>query len=92
MILSFKDKHTQEFYQNGRSKVLPQDIQRRALLKLDALSYATSLKDLSAPPSNHLEKLSGDLAGFFSIRINDKYRIIFRFDTNAYDVAILDYH
>lgn len=92
MILSFRDKHTQEFYQSGISKILPQDIQKRALLKLDALSYATSLKDLQAPPSNHLEKLSGDLVGFYSIRVNAKYRIIFKFDGNAYEVAILDYH
>ena len=56
------------------------------------LAMPQVLKTCPPPPSNHLEKLSGDLAGFFSIRINAKYRIVFRFDTNAHDVAILDYH
>lgn len=92
LILSFKDKETESFYHSGKSKVFPQEIQKRALLKLDALSYATNTKDLKAPPSNHLEKLSGNLQGFYNIRINVKYRIIFKFDTNAYEVSILDYH
>lgn len=92
MIVSFRDKQTQDFYHSGVSRAFPQDIQKRALIKLDSLHYATSLKDLQAPPSNHLEKLSGDLAGFYSIRINAQYRIIFKFDKNASDVCILDYH
>ena len=92
LTFSFKDKETESFYDSGKSKVFPQEIQKRALLKLDALSYATNIKDLKAPPSNHLEKLSGNLQGFYNIRINVKYRIIFKFDTNAYEVSILDYH
>lgn len=83
LILSFKDKETESFYHSGKSKVFLQEIQKRALLKLDTLSYATNIKDLKAPPSNHLEKLSGNLQGFYNIRINVKYRIIFKFDTNA---------
>ena len=92
LILSFKDKETESFYHSGKSKVFPQEIQKIALLKLDALSYATNIKDLKAPPSNHLEKLSGNLQGFYNILINAKYCIIFKFDTNAYEVSILDYH
>ena len=56
------------------------------------LDYAKSLKDLKSPPSNHLEALRGQLKGFFSSRINDKWRIIFRWDIEPYDVEIIDYH
>lgn len=76
LILSFKDKETESFYHSGKSKVFLQEIQKRALLKLDTLSYATNIKDLKAPPSNHLEKLSGNLQGFYNIRINVKYRCL----------------
>ena len=57
------------------------------------INAAVNLKDLKVPPGNRLEALKGDLDGFYSIRINDQYRIIFRFkDSNAYDVEITDYH
>ena len=93
MIQSFKDKQTQAFFENGKSKVLPSEIQKRALLKLDALNASVNLNDLKAPPSNHLERLVGDRAGFYSIRINKKYRIVFDFrDSNAYEVSVEDYH
>lgn len=93
MIRSFKDKQTQAFFENGKSKVLPSEIQKRALLKLDALNASVNLNDLKAPPSNHLERLVGDRAGFYSIRINKKYRIVFDFrDSNAYEVSVEDYH
>ena len=93
MIRSFKDKQTQAFFESGKSKVLPSEIQKRALLKLDALNASVNLNDLKAPPSNHLERLVGDRAGFYSIRINKKYRIVFDFrDSNAYEVSVEDYH
>ncbi|RDU52597.1 plasmid maintenance system killer protein [Helicobacter sp. MIT 00-7814] len=93
MIKSFKDKRTQDFWQSGKAKHLPSEILTRALLKLEVLDYAYQLEDLRSPPSNHLEKLSGDLSGFYSIRINQKWRIIFTFEQgNAYEVSILDYH
>jgi proteic killer suppression protein len=68
-------------------------MQRVAYRKLKMLNNANDLKDLLAPPSNHLEKLKGDLEGLYSIRINDQYRICFRwYNQDAYDVEIVDYH
>jgi proteic killer suppression protein len=63
-----------------------------ALRKLDYLNRAANLNDLRQPPGNHLEALAGDLAGHHSIRINDRCRIVFRWDAGAYDVRIVDYH
>lgn len=60
--------------------------------KLDMLDYAKALSDLRSPPNNRLERLNGDLEGFYSIRINDQWRIIFRWDTVPYEVSIADYH
>ena len=94
-IQSFSDKDTEYLYGNGRVKkgVKWADIVQIALRKLDMLNYSTQLIDLKAPPGNRLESLSGDLKGFFSIRINDQWRIIFKW-TNAgpSDVRITDYH
>jgi len=93
MIKNFIDKDTERLYSTGRSKKFPPDIWKRALRKLDMLRRAKTLEDLKIPPSNRLEALKGDLEGFYSIRINDQYRIIFRFKNgDAYDVAIVDYH
>ena len=93
MIKNFIDKDTERLYRTGRSKKFPPDIWKRAVRKLDMLRRAKTLKDLKVPPSNRLEALKGDLEGFYSIRINDQYRIIFRFENgDAYDVAIVDYH
>ncbi|TLD94850.1 type II toxin-antitoxin system RelE/ParE family toxin [Helicobacter jaachi] len=93
MIISFKDKETLSFYKSGKSKKFPKQIHARALLKLDMLHASINLKDLRSPPSNHLEKLSGDLEGFYSIRINEKYRIIFTYENaTAAQVCITDYH
>ncbi|MDP3908440.1 type II toxin-antitoxin system RelE/ParE family toxin [Novosphingobium sp.] len=95
MILSFANTNTQtERIWNGlRSKLLPPDIQNRSLDKLKVLNRAKSIEDLRNPPSNHLEALKRDRLGQHSIRINDQWRICFRFkDGNAYDVEITDYH
>ena len=93
MIKTFADKHTRELYISGKSKRLPGDILKRALRRLEYLDYATCIEDFRVPPSNKLEKLGGDRLGQYSIRINDQWRICFRFvDADAYDVEIIDYH
>ncbi len=69
------------------------EIARRAKRKLEALHAAARLDDLRVPPSNRLEKLKGDLKDYYSIRINDQWRVVFRWiDSKAYDVSIVDYH
>lgn len=93
MIKSFKCKETEKIYWGKSSRKLPSDIHRRAKIKLDMLEAALEKPDLKSPPSNHLEDLKGDCAGFMSIRINKQFRLVFRFDHgNAYDVHIMDYH
>ena len=95
MIRSFKDKETENVYHGIFSRRLPGNIQKIALRKLIMLNSSSSLNDLRIPPSNHLEKLIGNLEGYYSIRINDKYRIIFKLDVNGADVievGIVDYH
>lgn len=93
MIKSFKNKETEKIYIGFKSKKLDQSIQRTAYRKLKMLNNAHEFKDLMAPPSNHLEKLKGDKAGSFSIRINVQYRICFIWrNSDAYDVEIVDYH
>lgn len=93
MIKTFADKHTRELYRTGKSKPLPSDIVKRALRRLEYIDYAMCIEDLRVPPGNKLEKLSGDRLGQHSIRINDQWRICFRFvDADAYDVEITDYH
>jgi toxin HigB-1 len=93
MIKSFLDSETEQFYITGKSKKIPSTIHKVAIRKLDYINSATTLNDLRVPPANNLEKLQGDLDGFYSIRINIQYRIIFRFENeNVYDVQIIDYH
>ncbi|MBO4846103.1 MAG: type II toxin-antitoxin system RelE/ParE family toxin [Lachnospiraceae bacterium] len=93
MIKSFKDKETEKVYNQIFSAKLPQNIQHIALRKLIMLNHAECIDDLKIPPSNHLEKLIGNRKGLYSIRINDQYRICFRFFQNdSYDVQIVDYH
>lgn len=93
MIKSFKDEETHKIYQRHRSRRLPPDIQQIALRKLRMLNNAISLNDLRIPPANRLEKLSGDRAGQYSIRINDQWRICFDWqESDAYRVEITDYH
>lgn len=95
MILSFAktSTKTERIWAGLRSRQLPPEIQNRALDKLRLLNRAKTLDDLRNPPGNHLEALKGDRAGQHSIRINNQWRICFRFeDGNAYDVEIADYH
>lgn len=93
MIRSFRDRDTEAVFQRERSRKFTSDVRRRALIKLDMLDAAESLDDLRVPPGNRLEKLSGDRKGQFSIRINDQWRICFRWtDRDAYNVEIVDYH
>lgn len=93
MIKSFRCKETEKIWNEEFSKKLPQNIQKRALQKLMMLDAASVLDDLKIPPSNHLEALSGDRQGQYSIRINNQYRICFRYlDNHSFDVEITDYH
>ena len=91
--MSFAGKETEQIYQGHVSKLLPLDIQRTARRKLLYLDEAEDLQDLLAPPGNRLEKLKGDRGGQYSIRINDQWRICFKWSGNkAMDVEIVDYH
>ncbi|MBE0427837.1 MAG: type II toxin-antitoxin system RelE/ParE family toxin [Nitrospirae bacterium] len=93
MIKSFRDRETEKVYGRERSVKLPSDIQQIALRKLRMINNAQNINDLRIPPSNRPEKLSGDRAGQYSIRINDQWRICFVWkDNNAYYVEITDYH
>ena len=93
MIKSFADKETEKIYEQVFSRKLPQTIQRTALRKLIMRDNAGYLEDLRVPPANLLEALHGDREGQYSIRINDQYRICFRFDgRDCRDVEIVDYH
>ena len=93
MIVSFADKETEKIYKQIFSKKLPEAIQRTALRKLIMIDNACGLEDLRVPPRNRLEKLSGDREGQYSVRINDQFRVCFRFsDNDFYDVEIVDYH
>ncbi len=93
MIESFANTETERFFATGKSRRLPPDILRRAVMRLTQLDAATVVEDLRQPPSNRLEALSGDRVGQWSVRINDQWRVCFRFDRgNAFDVEIVDYH
>ena len=93
MIVSFKNKNTQDIWEGNFVKKLPTDIQQVARRKLRMLNNSKSLIDLKIPPSNNLEGLKGDREGYYSIRINKQWRICFRFEAgNVYDVEIVDYH
>ncbi|NJD37626.1 MAG: type II toxin-antitoxin system RelE/ParE family toxin [Geobacter sp.] len=93
MIKGFADKATEKFFETGKSKRLPPAIINRAAMRLNQLDSATVVEDLRLPPSNHLEALSGDRKGQWSIKINDQWRICFIFEnSHAYDVEIVDYH
>lgn len=96
MIASFADATTEELYhgqRKARSRRIPSELARVALRRLDALAAATTLDDLRAPPGNRLEALRGDLRGHHSIRVNDRWRIVFRWrEGDAHDVRLVDYH
>jgi proteic killer suppression protein len=93
MIKSFADKETEILYITGKSKKFSAAVCNVGLRKLDYLNGAKTLNDLRASPGNRLEALKGKYAGKYSIRINDQFRVIFRFmDPDAYEVEIKDYH
>ena len=96
MIVTFGNRATSDFYHGisrSRSRKIPAQIKDVALYKLDVLNADQSLEDLKSPPGNRLEALKGDFAGFHSIRINDQWRIVFRWqDSRAHEVQIIDYH
>lgn len=93
MIRSIKDRETQKIFQRQRSARLPLEIQQVAHRKLRMLHNAHSLADLRIPPANRLEKLVGERAGQYSIRINDRWRICFEwYEEDAHEVEIVDYH
>ena len=93
MIESFASAETERLFATGKSRRLPPDILRRTVMRLTQLDAAAVVEDLRQPPSNRLEALSGELAGQWSIRINDRWRVCFWFERgNAQDVEIVDYH
>lgn len=96
MIVSFGDRATEDLYHGrptSRARHLPNDIIALALVKLDMLNGAAAILDLKSPPGNRLEALRGDLKGFHSIRLNDQWRIVFRWeDSGVHDVRLADYH
>ena len=93
MIVSFGSKETKKIWDGIRVKKLPVDIQNIGRRKLRMLNNSTGLNDLRVPPSNRLEKLTGNLNKFYSIRINKQWRIIFIWEKgNASEVEIIDYH
>jgi len=93
VIRSFASSETERFFAIGKSRRLPPDIQARAAMRLTQLDAATTINDLRFPPSNRLEALKHDRKGQWSMRINDQWRICFRFERgDAFDVEITDYH
>ena len=96
MIKSFNSQRAEDIYHGINSKharKIPMQIHKVAIRKLDQLNAATKIETLNVPPNNRLEQLKGRLTGFWSIRINNQYRIIFAWDNgNAYKVDIVDYH
>ena len=93
MIRTFGSMETEKIWNGNKSAKLPGEIQNAARRKLRMINNSMDINDLRIPPANRLEKLKGDLSGFYSIRINDQWRIIFTFTNgNAFDVKITDYH
>ena len=93
MIESFGDSATESIYRGTRVRGLPDGIQERARRKLRMINQARIVEDLKVPPGNRLEHLKGNLNGFWSIRINQQWRVIFRWqDGSKHDVKIIDYH
>ena len=96
MIRSFADALSADLFQDrftNATKRFPSNLRRVAQRKLQYLNAAVKLQDLSSPPGNRLEELKGNLKGFYSIRINDQWRILFRWELDAaFEVHIDDYH
>lgn len=93
MIISFGNSDTEQVWLGNRVKKLPIEIQNVGRRKLRMLNNSVDVADLRIPPANRLEKLAGKLKDFYSIRINDQWRIIFKWNAgNAFEVEIIDYH
>ena len=93
MIKSFNSKETEKVWNGHRSSKLPAEIQHIARRKLRMINNSINIIDLRIPPSNRLEKLKGDKGGYHSIRINDQWRIVFKFKNgHAFELSITDYH
>jgi len=93
MIISFGSKDTEKIWEGERIKRIPIEIQQIGRRKLRMLNNSQNILDLRIPPSNRLEKLSGKLSDFYSLRINDQWRIVFKWENNhALEVEIIDYH
>jgi toxin HigB-1 len=93
MIISFGNKETEKIWEGERVSGLPNEIQEKGRRKLRMINNSQDLRDLQVPPSNKLEKLKGDLKAFYSVRINDQWRIIFKWEAGfASEVSIIDYH
>ena len=93
MITSFGSKETKKIWEGERVKGFSTELQEIARRKLRMLNNSQNIADLQMPPSNKLEKLKGNLKDFYAIRVNDQWRIIFKWSSgNASEVEILDYH
>jgi proteic killer suppression protein len=93
MIKTFADTRTRELYLTGKARRFPPDVATRAARKLEYVDLATCIDDLKVPPGNRLHRLAGNRKGQYSISVNEKWRICFRFiDGDAYDVEVCDYH
>jgi toxin HigB-1 len=96
MIASFADRATEDLYHGrstARARRFPADVAETALVKMDSLNGAASMLDLRSPPGNRLEALKGDMKGLHSIRVNDQWRLVFRWEGNdAHKVRLTDYH
>jgi len=96
MIVSFADRATEDLYHGrptSRMRRFPSNVVAAALVRMDLLNGAASMLDLRSPPGNRLEALRGDLRGCHSIRVNEQWRLVFRWkDNNAADVRLVDYH
>jgi toxin HigB-1 len=93
MILTFGSSDTEKIWNGERVKKIPIEIQQIGRRKLRMLNNSQNIADLRIPPSNRLEKLSGKSKDFYSIRINDQWRIVFKWESNhANEVEIIDYH
>ncbi|HEY5509205.1 MAG TPA: type II toxin-antitoxin system RelE/ParE family toxin [Paludibacter sp.] len=93
MIISFGSKDTEKIWEGERIKRIPTEIQQIGRRKLRMLNNSLDIQDLRIPPSNRLEKLSGKLNDFYSIRINNQWRVIFKWENNhSFEVEIVDYH
>jgi proteic killer suppression protein len=96
VIGTYRDDATRDVHTGVDSRAARRfsgQVRSVARRKLDLIGAAADLRDLAVPPGNRLEKLKGDLAGYYSIRVNEQFRIVFRFDDgNAWDVQITDYH